>query len=85
MARLSGDYSPDDLVRAFQGNFSCQSVTRNSRGTPLPESERHIRLEYYFIRAEIYNDRIAIYKSDSTDWSQKLTKIGELPFRSSKE
>ena len=82
MARLSGDYSPDDLVRAFQGNFSCQSVTRN---TPLPESERHIRLEYYFIRAEIYKDRIAIYKSDSTDGSQKLTKIGELQFRSSKE
>ena len=85
MARLSGEYSAEDLVRAFQGNFSCQSVTRNSRGAPLPESERHIRLEYFFIRAEIYKDRIEIYKSDSTDGTQKLTKLGELQFRSDKE
>lgn len=85
MARLSGEYSVDELVRAFQGNFSCQSVTRNSRGTPLPESERHIRLEYFFIRAEIYKDHITVYKSDSTDGTQKLTKLGELQFRSAKE
>ena len=45
--KLSGNYSLDDLVRAIQGNFSCQSETDKT------DSHEFISLEYFFLRAEI--------------------------------
>lgn len=76
--KLSGDYSSDDLVRAFQGNFSCMYVTKNSRGKPLSESEKHIRVEYFFLRADIYKDRIEVYRIEYDNYD-KLIKLCEIP------
>lgn len=76
--KLSGQYQIDDLVRAFQGNFSCMYVTKNSRGKPLSESEKHIRVEYFFIRADIYKDRIELYRIEYDNYD-KLVKLCEIP------
>ena len=45
--KLSGNYSLDDLVRALQGNFSCQSETDKT------DSHEYVSVEYFFLRAEI--------------------------------
>lgn len=79
MAKLSGNYSVEDLIRTLQGNFSCQSVTRNARGKALPDDQKHIRLELFFVRAEIYSDKVVLYKSENGDGVEKLTKLCELP------
>lgn len=73
--QLSGDYSVNDLVRTLQGNFSCQSVSKNSKGKALDPKDQHIRLELFFVRFEIYKDKVVIYRNDDG----KLTEMCELP------
>lgn len=78
--KLAGDYTLEDLTRALQGNFGCQSVTKTAKGKPLPQAERHIRLELFFLRAEIYSDRVDIYRSDMGEsGSERLTKLCSIP------
>ena len=78
MAKLAGHYAVEDLIRALQGNFACQSVTRNSKGEELDEDKKHIRLELFFVRAEVYSDKVVLYKSENGDGGEKLTKLGEI-------
>lgn len=77
--KLSGNYQISELARVFQGNFGCQSVNKNSKGRTLPSENQHIRLELFFIRFEIYKDKVIIYKIDD----DTLTKICELPVANS--
>lgn len=81
--KLSGHYTLEDLVRTLQGNFSCQYITKNSKGKALAEADQHIRLELFFVRFEIFKTRVEIYKSDSTGDGEKLTKICTLPVAAS--
>lgn len=77
--KLAGNYTLDDLVRTFQGNFNCTNVTRNSHGKPLASELQHIRLELFFVRLEIYSDKVIIYKTETTNGTEKLTRICTLP------
>ena len=81
--RLSGNLTLDDISQAFQGNFSCLSVTKNNKGKQLPSDEQHIRLELFFLQLDIYKDKIIVYSigNDSTS-DKKLTKIGKISITS---
>lgn len=77
--KLAGDYGLSDIVRALQGNFSCQSVTKNSRGKPLPKENSHVRLELFFLRFEIYPDRVDVYRTETGDTgTETLIKLGTI-------
>lgn len=78
--KLSGNYSVDDLIRALQGNFNCQSVTKNAKGKTLDAADQHIRLELFFLRFELYKDKVVIYKSTTEGGNEKLERIGSIPF-----
>lgn len=75
--KLSGQYSLDDLVRTLQGNFLCQSVTKDGRGKLLDESKQHVVLELFFLRFEFYNNKeVKVYKiSEDENGTKKLTPI----------
>lgn len=51
--KLSGNYSQEDIQRAFQGDFSCQTFKTDARKKPLGDKE-HITLEHYFLRIDFY-------------------------------
>ena len=73
--KLSGNFSLEDLVRTFQGNFSCQSVTKNTKGKPLTDEE-HITLELFFLRADIYpKKKPALVKIYSVSEGQNGEKL----------
>lgn len=75
--KLSGNYSFEDLARTLQGNFSCQSVTKNSNGKPLGENSR-ITLELFFLRIDIFYEKnspeIKVYSVSEDQNGQKLLK-----------
>ena len=73
--KLSGNYSTDDLIRTLQGNFSCTHVTKTAKGKALDAADQHIRLELFFVRLEIFKDKVVFYKFDSTGDGEKLTEI----------
>lgn len=75
--KLSGQYSLDDLVRTLQGNFLCQSITKDGRGKPLDESKQYVALELFFLRFEFYNNKeVKVYKiSEDENGTKKLTPI----------
>lgn len=77
--KLAGDYGLSDIVRALQGNFSCQSVTKNSRGKALPRENCHVRLELFFLRFEIYHDRVDVYRTETGETgAETLIKLGTI-------
>lgn len=51
--KLSGNYSTEDMQRAFQGDFSCQTFKTDARKRPLGDKE-HTTLELYFLRFDFY-------------------------------
>lgn len=53
---LQGDYLFEDLRRALQGVFSCQSVKTDTRKKPLGDGE-YIALNLFFMRFEFYPKR----------------------------
>ena len=75
--KLSGQYSLDDLVRTLQGNFLCQSVTKDGRSKLLDESKQYVALELFFLRFEFYNNKeVKVYKiSEDENGTKKLTPI----------
>jgi hypothetical protein len=75
--KLSGQYSFEDMVRTLQGNFLCQSVTKDGRGKLLDESKQHVVLELFFLRFELYNNKeVKVYKiSEDENGTKKLTPI----------
>lgn len=75
--KLSGQYSLDDLVRTLQGNFLCQSVTKDGRGNPIDESKQYVALELFFLRFEFYNNKeVKVYKiSEDENGTKKLTPL----------
>lgn len=76
--KLSGEYDIKELVRALQGNFSCQRVTKNSKGKVLPIEEQKIVLEAFFLHIEIFavTAEIVIYTiSEDDKGTKKLSKV----------
>jgi hypothetical protein len=75
--KLSGQYSFEDLARTLQGNFLCQSVTKDGRGKTIDESKQHVVLELFFLRFEFYNNKeVKVYKiSEDENGTKKLTPI----------
>lgn len=51
--KLSGDYNIDEVRRALQGDFSCQTFKTDAKKKPLGDSE-HITLELFFLRLDFY-------------------------------
>jgi hypothetical protein len=76
--QLSGEYGLDELVRTLQGNFSCQKVTKNSKGKTLPLEEQKIVMELFFLHVELFPVKgiIEIYSiSDDEKGVKKLNKL----------
>lgn len=76
--KLSGDYDVKELIRALQGNFSCQYVTKNSKNKPLPLEEQKITLELFFLHIEIFpvTGEIIVYRvADDPNSTKKLVKL----------
>lgn len=75
--KLSGQYSLDDLVRALQGNFLCQSITRDGRGKLLADDKQYVALELFFLRFEFYNNKtVKVYKvSEDENGTKKLSPL----------
>lgn len=74
--KLSGKYSLENLVRTLQGNFLCQSVTKDGRGKPIDESKQYVALELFFLRFEFYNKEVKVYKiSEDENGTKKLTPL----------
>jgi hypothetical protein len=76
--QLSGEYGLDELVRTLQGNFSCQKVTKNSKGKTLPLEEQKIVMELFFLHVELIPVKgiIEIYSiSDDEKGVKKLNKL----------
>lgn len=65
--KLAGNYSFEDLRRTLQGNFSCQLVTKDSRGHWLDEKDQRVTLELYFIRVDMYPNRNEIVISSVSE------------------
>jgi hypothetical protein len=51
--KLSGNYDIDEVRRALQGDFSCQTFKTDSKKKPLGDNER-ITLELFFMRFDFY-------------------------------
>lgn len=75
--KLSGQYSFEDMCRALQGDFLCQSVTRDGKGKLLPEDKQYIAMELFFLRFEFYKDStVAIYKiEEDKNGTKKLVPM----------
>lgn len=76
--KLSGDYDVKELVRALQGNFSCQTRDKNSKGKPLPADEQCVRLELFFLCIEFYKStgEVKIYTiEEDENGTKKLTPL----------
>lgn len=75
--KLSGQYSFEDMCRALQGDFLCQSVTRDGKGKLLPEDKQYIAMELFFLRFEFYKDNtVAIYKiEEDKNGTKKLVPM----------
>ena len=75
--KLSGKYSFEDMCRALQGDFLCQSVTRDGKGKLLPENKQYVALELFFLRFEFYKDNtVAIYKiEEDRNGTKKLVPM----------
>ena len=76
--KLSGQYSFEDMCRTLQGNFLCQSVTRDAvKGKLLPEDKQYIAMELFFLRFEFYKDNtVAIYKiEEDKNGTKKLVPM----------
>lgn len=75
--KLSGQYSFEDMCRALQGDFLCQSVTRDGKGKLLPENKQYIAMELFFLRFEFYKDNtVAIYKiEEDKNGTKKLVPM----------
>lgn len=75
--KLSGQYSFEDMCRALQGDFLCQSVTRDGKGKLLPEDKQCIAMELFFLRFEFYKDNtVAIYKiEEDKNGTKKLVPM----------
>lgn len=73
--KLSGLYEVEELIRTFQGNFSCQYFTKNAKGKPLEENER-ITLELFFLRVDIYPKKklMKVYTVSEDEHSQQTLK-----------
>lgn len=75
--KLSGQYSFEDMCRALQGDFLCQSVTRDGKGKLLPEDKQYTAMELFFLRFEFYKDNtVAIYKiEEDKNGTKKLVPM----------
>ena len=75
--KLSGQYSFDDMCRALQGDFLCQSVTRDGKGKLLPEDKQYIAMELFFLRFEFYKDKtVKVYKiEEDKNGTKKLVPM----------
>lgn len=76
--QLSGEYGLSELVRTLQGNFSCQKVTKTSKGKALPLEEQKITMELFFLHIELFPVKgiIEIYSiSDDEKGVKKLNKL----------
>lgn len=76
--KLSGEYDIKELVRALQGNFACQRVTKNSKGKPLPPEEQKVVLELFFLHIEMFptTGQMVIYAiSEDDSGVKKLNKL----------
>lgn len=75
--KLSGQYLFEDMCRALQGDFLCQSVTRDGKGKLLPEDKQYIAMELFFLRFEFYKDNtVAIYKiEEDKNGTKKLVPM----------
>lgn len=76
--KLSGEYDVKELVRALQGNFSCQRITKNSKGKPLPLEEQKIVLEHFFLHIEMFpvTGQVVFYTITEDDSGvKKLNKL----------
>lgn len=65
------------MCRALQGDFLCQSVTRDGKGKLLPEDKQYIAMELFFLRFEFYKDNtVAIYKiEEDKNGTKKLVPM----------
>ena len=75
--QLSGDYTLQDLVQTLQGNFSCKTITKSSKGSALPREKCKTVLELFFVRFEIYSDRVEVYRQDNGTLTKLCTLKGE--------
>ena len=75
--KLSGQYSFEDMCRALQGDFLCQSVTRDGKGKLLPEDKQYIAMELFFLRFEFYKDKtVKVYKiEEDKNGTKKLVPM----------
>lgn len=75
--KLSGQYSFEDMSRALQGDFLCQSVTRDGKGKLLPEDRQYIAMELFFLRFEFYKDKtVVVYKiEEDKNGTKKLVPM----------
>lgn len=75
--KLSGQYSFEDMSRALQGDFLCQSVTRDGKGKLLPEDKQYIAMELFFLRFEFYKDKtVVVYKiEEDKNGTKKLVPM----------
>ena len=75
--KLSGQYSFEDMSRALQGDFLCQSVTRDGKGKLLPEDKQYIAMELFFLRFEFYKDKtVKVYKiEEDKNGTKKLVPM----------
>lgn len=74
--KLSGLYEVAELIRTFQGNFSCQHFTKNAKGKPLGDAER-ITLELFFLRFDIcpIKKEVKVYTVTEDEHSQQTLKL----------
>lgn len=76
--KLSGDYNFDDLKRTLQGNFSCITHDKNSKGKALPPEEQYVRLELFFLAFEFYKytGKVKVYTlSEDENGVKKMTPL----------
>lgn len=79
--KLGGEYSFDDIKRTFQGNFGCQSVTKDQRGNDLGDGS-YVRLELFFLRIDFYPQKhyVDVFRVDTSGTGEnKLVKICTIP------
>ena len=70
---LSGNYDIEELRRALQGDFSCQTFKTDSKKKPLGDNE-HITLELFFMRFDFYPKKkeLKVYSIGTDEKGSKI-------------